>query len=196
MNNDHDVFVVEFEETAGAAGATDNDARQQPDTESKKARGAYPTHGIFSRGAWRALAKAGEDMKRLGQWERRLHEHFQPRGPLQEIAFDRAWCCVLRCVLIGRVEEKIFAANDRCRKDQIDDIVAFAMAPGGSKAGAADQTSGGLLDQLSSVLRYDAFYAKGFLHWIGILVALQNGEHEASVFQLSKKLGNTKAEEN
>jgi hypothetical protein len=181
MKNDHDVFTeegtVEFEGTAGAVGATDDDAPQQPHTEKKKVRGSYATYGIFSRSPWKALAAAGEDMKKLGQTERMLYEQFQPRNPFEEFVLDRAWCCVLRCVLIGHVEERIFAAGDKSHEAQINNIAALLVA-----SGAPDHTPEVLLNQLSSVLRYDAFYAKEFLHWIGKLEALQNGEHEGSVF--------------
>jgi hypothetical protein len=106
---------------------------------------------------------------------------------------DRAWCCVLRCVLIGRVEEKLFAAGDRSRDERLKDVVAFALASG-SPSASADYTSGGLLNQLSNVLRYDAYYAREFLRWIGILEALQNGEHDGIVFQPNKKY--SKGEDN
>jgi len=69
------------------------------------------------------------------------------------------------------------------------------VASGGSSA-SADYTSGGLLNQLSNVLRYDAYYAREFLRWIGILEALQNDEHDGIVFQLNKKLGNSKDRDN
>jgi len=194
MKNENDVFIeteedgMNFEGTA--VEATDGDAQQQqPHAKRKKRKGPYATHGIFSRSPWKALAKAGEDMKKLGQTEHMLFEHFQPRNPFEAFLFDRAWCCVLRCVLIGRMEERIFSAGDKLEEDKAKDI-ADIFGHSGARAHAE-----GLLIELSSVLRYDAFYAKGFLHWIGILVALQNGEHEHSVFQLSKKLGNTKAEE-
>jgi hypothetical protein len=199
-NNDHEFTeenAMEFEEAGAtnAVGATGNDPQQQSSAEKKKTKGPYATHGVFSRSPWKALAKAGEDMKKLGQTEHMLYEHFRPRNPFEEFILDRAWCCVLRCVLIGRVEEKIFAAGDKSREERIKDIAAFAFASGGSSA-SADHTSGGLLNQLSSVLRYDAYYAREFLRWIAILEASQNGEHDGIVFQLNKKLGNSKDEEN
>ena len=69
------------------------------------------------------------------------------------------------------------------------------MVSGSAKI-MAEQTTAGLLDELSSVLRYDAYYAREFLRWIGILERLQNVERDGFVFQLSKKLGGGKDEDN
>src|ERR1700693_464451 len=71
--------AMEFEGAAETnTGAAENDSQEQPGPEKKKAKGPYVTHGIFSRSPWKALAKTGEDMKKLGQTERMLYEHFRP----------------------------------------------------------------------------------------------------------------------
>jgi hypothetical protein len=190
-----DAKEVEGTPETRPAVATENNSQQQPKPKKKKTKGPYATNGIFSRSPWRALAKTGEDMKKLGQTKRMLYERFRPRDPFEEFVLDRAWCCILRIALIGRVEEKIFAAGDKSSEERVQDIAMFAMASGSSKV-SAEHTSGGLLNELSSVLRYDAYYAREFLRWIGILEALQNGERDGIVFQLNKKLGNSKDEEN
>jgi hypothetical protein len=171
-----------------------NDAPDSGDTEKKKTKGPYATHGIFSRSPWKALSKSGEDMKKLGQTERMLCDHFQPRNSFEEFILDRAWSCVLRCVLIGREEERIFATGAKSSEERIKDVSMLAVASGSSRV-IADQTSGGLLIELASVLRYDSFYAREFLRWIGILEALQNRERQGLVFAMAGKLGHAKADE-
>ena len=178
-------------ETA-AEGAPGNGA-PVPEAEKKKTKAPYATHGIFSRSPWKALSKAGEDMKKLGQTERMLYEHFRPRSPFEEFVLDRAWACVLRCVLIAREEERIFATGGKSNAERIDDGLNAAVFP--SEA-IADETPAGLPNALSGVLRYDSYYAREFLRWIGILEALQNGEHQGPVFNISRKFGNSRAEEN
>jgi hypothetical protein len=90
MASNDDVFNeedgMEFEGIGepNAVGATENDSQQQSSKEGKKTKGPYATHGIFSRSPWKALAKAGEDMKKMGHMERMLYEHFRPRDPFQE----------------------------------------------------------------------------------------------------------------
>ena len=200
MANNDDVFTeegaMEVEGTGeiNALGAPEDDAQQQAGAEKTK-KGPYAAHGIFSRSPWKALAKTGEDMKKLGQTERMLFEHFRPRNPFEEFVLDRAWSCVLRCVLIGREEERIFATGGKSSEERIKGIAMFAMA-GGSPKVIAEQTTAGLLNELSSVLRYDAYYGREFLRWIGILERLQNGEPGGFVFQLPKKLSHGKDEEN
>ena len=169
-------------------------APESEDTDKKKTKGPYATHGIFSRSPWKALSKSGEDMKKLGQTERMLYDHFRPRDSFEEFVLDRAWACVLRCVLIGREEERIFATGAKSSEERIKDVSMLAMASGSSRV-IADQTSGGLLNELASVLRYDSFYAREFLRWIGILEALQSRERQGLVFAMAGKLGHAKADE-
>ena len=180
---------------ATADEAPESGSPESPEGEKEKIKGSYAKHGIFSRSPWKALTKCGEDMKKLGQTERMLVEHFHPRNPFEEFVLDRAWSCVLRCVLIGREEERIFAAGGKSTAERMKDVSMLAMVTGSARL-ISDQTSGGLLNELASVLRYDVHYAKEFLRWIGILEALQNGEHQGLVFNVSRKLGNTRGDEN
>jgi hypothetical protein len=190
------IEAMNFEgKEATAEDAPGNGARESEDPEKKKTKGPYATHGIFSRSPWKVLKKAGVDMKELGQTERMLFEHFRPRNSFEEFVLDRAWSCVLRCVLIGREEERIFATGAKSSEERIKEVSMLAMASGSSRV-IADQTSGGLLNELASVLRYDSYYAREFLRWIGILEALQNGEHQGLVFTMSRKLGHARADEN
>jgi hypothetical protein len=166
-----------------------------PETKEKKTKASYATHGIFSRSPWKALSKLGEDMKKLGQTERMLYERFRPRDPFEEFVLDRAWASVLRCILIGREEERIFATGGKSDIERIEGLAHSSVKCVPSKV-IADQTPSGLLNELASVLRYDSYYAREFLRWIGILEALQNGEHQGPVFNISRKLGNSRVEEN
>ena len=174
-------------------GGSENDSQEQAGAEMTR-KGPYALHGIFSRSPWKALAKSGEDMKKLAITERMLYEHFKPRNAFQEFILDRGWSCVLRCVLIGREEERIFATGGKSSTERIEDI--SALIPYGGSRIIAEQTSSGLLIELNNVLRYDAYYAKEFVRWIAILEGLQNGEGAGYVFRLPKKGGNGKAEDN
>lgn len=55
----------------------------------------------LSRNAWQTLASAGENIRKLEQTERMLHEHFRPRNQFEESALDRAWSRILRCVAVA-----------------------------------------------------------------------------------------------
>ncbi len=176
------------------AGETlEQDSLESPAGDTDKTRGTYAKHGVFSRSPWKALARCGEDMKKLGQTERLLYQQFRPRTPLEELLLDRAWSCVLPCALIGREEQRIFAAASKPTEERIREISPWANALGCSKL-VTDQTSG-VLNELARILRYDAYYAKEFLRCIGTLVGLQNGEHPAG-FSILNKVGNTGGGEN
>jgi hypothetical protein len=161
--------------------------------ENKKTKGPYATHGIFSRAAWNALVKQGHEMKKLGQTERMLRQHFEPRNAFEEFVLDRALCCVFRCVLIAREEERVFGTAGKPGAERLKDISVLATY-GGSKV-IDGQTSAGLMNELNSILRYDAHYAREFTRWIGFLEKLQNGRDGGYVFGLPKK-GAGKEEDN
>jgi hypothetical protein len=108
-----------------------------------------------------------------------LFEHFKPKDAFQEFILDRAWACVLRCVLSGRQEERIFATAGKPSEDKLKDTVLASY--GGSKV-VAGQTSAGLLNELNSMLRYDAYYAREFGRWIGLLKRLQSAGGRGPVF--------------
>jgi hypothetical protein len=175
-------------------GAAEDGIPEEPGAEKKKTRGPYATHGVFSRAAWKALAKQGEDMKRLGQTERMLYDHFLPRNPFEEFVLDRAWSCILRCILISKEEERVYEAGGKSNEQRLKDIGALASY-GGAKV-IAEQTSNGLLNELSSVLRYDLNYSREFARWISFLEALQNGTGDGHVFGLPKKAGSARVDEN
>lgn len=65
-------------------------------------------HDVLSRFPLEALAKAGENVRKLRRIERALRQELQPSGTFEEIAFDRAMPCYWRCLLVARVEEMLF----------------------------------------------------------------------------------------
>jgi hypothetical protein len=150
-------------------------------------------HGIFSRSPWKVLSKCGEDMKKLSVTERMLYEHYKPSDAFQEFVLDRAWACVLRCVLSGREEERIFGTSSKPSAERIKDMGALA-AYGGAKV-IAEQTSSGLLNELGNVLRYDAYNSREFTRWIGFLEELQHGGPGEYVFGPTRKAGNGRTED-
>ncbi len=198
MNQKKDVFTeegaMEFEETSGnnGGGESEND-RQDQVGEEKARKGPYALHGLFSRSPWKILAKAGEDMKKLAVTERMFYEHFKPRNAFEEFIVDRSWSCVLRCVLIGREEERIFGTAAKPGEERIKDAGALA-AYGGSKV-IAEQTSSGLMNELGNMVRYDLYYGKELTRWLGFLETLRNGGDGGYVFGLPKK-GGGKGEDN
>jgi hypothetical protein len=133
-------------------------------------------------------------MRKLSLTERMFYEHYKPTDAFQEFILDRAWACVLRCVLIGREEERIFATSSKPSAERIKDMGALA-AYGGAKV-IAEQTTSGLLNELANVLRYDSYYAREFTRWIGFLEELQHGGGGGYVFGRTRKTGNGRPEDN
>jgi hypothetical protein len=195
--------AVELDTTldSNTGGGSESDPRDQttgdPQDQAggeKSRKGPYALHGVFSKSPWKILAKGGEDMKKLAATERMLYEHYRPTDAYQEFVLDRAWASVLRCVISGREEERIFATSGKPGAERIKDMGALASY-GGAKA-IAELTSAGLLNELGNLLRYDAYYAKEFIRWIGFLEELQHGGGGGYVFGPPRKGGSGKTDDN
>jgi hypothetical protein len=131
-------------------------------------------HGVLSRHPLEALVKAGENVRALRGLEKSLRAQFQPKGLIEELMFDRAWSCILHCMLIARAEKRIFAEEnqppdfaERVRRSR-----AMAVALGNNKV--VDRSEN-LLKSLSISQRYDSHYWREFNRAIGTLLLLRKG---------------------
>jgi hypothetical protein len=105
---DDDVIDIEVQVSpaTGAKEPQDNNLKQRRSGKrGRKMR--YAGHGVLSEHPERALAKAGEDLKKLQRTKRELYRELQPDGALGKILFDRLWFCYLKMLLIARMENKV-----------------------------------------------------------------------------------------
>jgi hypothetical protein len=131
-------------------------------------------HGVLSRHPLEALAKAGENVRALRRLEKSLRAQFQPKGLIEELMFDRAWSCLLHCLLIARAEKRIFAEENQPPNfaERVRRTRAMAVATGNNKV--VDRSEN-LLKSLSISQRYDSHYWREFNRAIGTLLLLRKG---------------------
>jgi hypothetical protein len=74
---------------------------------------------VLSRGLLETLTRYGENPRKLRRMERELRTVLKPEGPLGKLFFDRFWSCVLRLILLSRLEEIGLAPRSNAAKRPI-----------------------------------------------------------------------------
>jgi hypothetical protein len=62
-------------------------------------------NSVLSRGLLETLCRCGENRRSLRRMEAELRAVLKPTGPLGNLLFGRFWSCVLRLILVARLEE-------------------------------------------------------------------------------------------
>jgi hypothetical protein len=71
---------------------------------------------VLSRGLLETLTRYGENPKKLRRMEAELRTVLKPEGPLGKLLFGRFWSCVLRLILLSRLEEIGLAPRSNAAK--------------------------------------------------------------------------------
>ena len=162
-------------------GASESDSPQRPTraTRPRKDKGKLHArhHGVLSRNPMQALIRLGENPRELLKIEKMLREELKPTGSIGTTLFDRAWSSFLRCLLIARMEARLFMPVSQNDSDQMPELkemeVPTLVWP---ESGASNYNfSDDLTRRLETVLRYDAHFAREFYRAVKMLLALQNG---------------------
>jgi len=162
-------------------GVSESDCPQgrARETRARKDKGELHVrhHGVLSRNPMQALIRLGENPRELLKIEKMLGAELKPTGMLGKNLFDRAWSSFLRCLLIARMEARLFMPVSQNDSDQMPELKEMELPtlvwpePGASNYNFSDD----LTRRLETVLRYDAHFAREFYRAVGMLLALQNG---------------------
>ena len=147
-----------------------NDARRRKD----KNRLHAPKHRILSRNLLQTLADRGENVREWQRMIRALHVDLQIQDQLGEIIFDRLCCSLMRCTLITNAERAIFIAEDQGPgyDARLKQASLIALTTNSTNVGGPQAVN--LLNYLSLLQRYDAFYRREFNRDLGALLALRD----------------------
>ena len=74
---------------------------------------------VLSRGLLETLTRYGENPKKLRRMESELRAVLKPKGPVGNLFFGRFFSCVLRLILIARLEQMGLAPRSNASKKQI-----------------------------------------------------------------------------
>jgi hypothetical protein len=178
----HDTVTAAHPGTGSASDGASKSDSPQPLTRAtlaRKDKGELHVrhHGVLSRNPMQALIRLGENPRELLKIEKMLRAELKPTGMLGKNLFDRAWSSFLRCLLIARMEARLFMPVSQNDADQMPELKEMEVPtlvwpePGASNYNFSDD----LTRRLETVLRYDAHFAREFYRAVGMLLALQNG---------------------
>lgn len=166
--------------TSGVGNSESRGEKQQKTRGPRKDKSRLHAagHAILSQFPLEALARLGENVRRLRRIERRFRTELRPSGILGALWFDRFWSSYLRCLLAAKVEGMAIAPIDqptgrpRCTpsvKDgelpvlirHDDGITREALAPD-------------LLGYLALVARYDRHFSREMYRALAMLLILRS----------------------
>jgi len=134
-----------------------------------------PQHRILSRNLLQALADRGENIREWQRTIRAYHVELQVRDQIGELIFDRMCCSLMRCALVTHAERAIFIAEDQGPgfDARLKQASLIALTTNSTNVGGPQAVN--LLNYLSLLQRYDAFYRREFNRDLGALLALRDG---------------------
>jgi hypothetical protein len=148
-----------------------NGARRRKDENRLHA----PKHRILSRNLLQALADRGENIREWQRTIRAYHVELQIQDQIGEMIFDRMCCSLMRCTLVTHAERTIFIAEDQGPgfDTRLKQASLIALATNSVNVGGPQAVN--LLNYLSILQRYEAFYRREFNRDLGALLALRDG---------------------
>lgn len=148
-----------------------NSARRRKD----KNRLHAPKHRILSRNLLQALADRGENIREWQRTIRAYHAELQIQDQIGELIFDRMCCSLMRCTLVTHAEKTIFVAEDQGPgfDARLKRASLIALTTNSTNVGGPQAVN--LLNYLSLLQRYEAFYRREFNRDLGALLALRDG---------------------
>jgi hypothetical protein len=165
------------------AAATPQDFAGDPRDQSKKGarrrkdknRLHAPKHRILSRNLLQALADRGENIREWQRTIRAYHVELRIQDQIGELIFDRMCCSLMRCTLVTHAEKTIFIAEDQGPgfDARLKQASLIALTTNSSNVGGPQAVN--LLNYLSILQRYEAFYRREFNRDLGALLALRDG---------------------
>jgi hypothetical protein len=137
------------------------------------------------------LARRGENIRQLREFERALRKDLQPDGVSAELLFDRMWSSFLRLLHIVRSEARVLTAD---RAPTYMEIEIPGLPKLDKPSFSFDDLSLTRLQYLALVQRYDSHFSRDFFRAMGLLVAMRDGGKAGLARQLEKTFGKNKDE--
>ena len=135
-------------------------------------------HGAQSKYPLEALARLGENTRRLRRMERALRAEVNPSGILGDIFFDRGWSAYLHCVLAARLENLILCPSKGAEDPptQAPNLVEgeLPVLIWKTHENAHGNFPPDLFQQLALAQRYDAHHSREMVRYFGLLSLLKN----------------------
>ena len=140
---------------------------------------------VLSRGLLETLTRYGENPRKLRGMEAELRTVLKPEGPLGKLLFGRFWSCVLRLILLSRLEEIGLAprSNSSKRPMAVPSLREGSMpilltaeeqedlAP---VSGTVEALEPDMFRRLALIARYDRAASKEMYRTLGLLMLMRD----------------------
>jgi hypothetical protein len=141
---------------------------------------------ILSRGLLETLCRNGENRRSLRRMEAELRAELKPTGPLGNLLFSRFWSCVLRLILVSRLEDIGLITNTAPSKDGVaipclhEGSVPILVTSSEDNEVSGDPKKPEPFDQalfhrLALVARYDRSASREMYRTLGFLLVMRDG---------------------
>ena len=140
---------------------------------------------VLSRGLLETLTRYGENPRKLRRMEAELRAVLKPKGPLGNLLFGRFWSCVLRLILVARLEEIGLAPRRNASKRHMavpslreGSMPVLVTAEGHEDLTAVSRTVEALepdvFGRLALIARYDRAASKEMYRTLGLLMLMRD----------------------
>ena len=137
-------------------------------------------HGALSRYPLEALARLGENIRALRNFERALRNDLKPPGALGAFFFDRFWSSYLRCLLAARVDAAAFNRTYQHAEmpghaaaiidDELPTLITIDQTP------VNEGVSPDLFRRIVLVEKYDRHFGREMYRALAMLHAMKSGD--------------------
>ena len=140
---------------------------------------------VLSRGLLETLTRYGENPRKLRRMESELRAVLKPQGPVGNLFFDRFFSCVLRLILVARLEETGLAPRSNASKrpmaapslregsmpvlvtgEEHEDLTAVS--------GTVEALEPDLFRRLALIARYDRAASREMYRTLGLLMLMRD----------------------
>src|SRR5208283_162416 len=140
---------------------------------------------VLSRGLLETLTRYGENPRKLRGMEAELRSALKPKGPLGKLLFGRFWSCVLRQILLSRLEEIGLAPRSNASKRSMA-IPSLREGPmpvlltgeehedSTAVSGTIEALEPDMFRRLALIARYDRCASKEMYRTLGFLMLMRD----------------------
>jgi hypothetical protein len=141
---------------------------------------------VLSRGLLETLTRYGENPRKLRRMEAELRTELKPKGPLGKLLFGRFWSCVLRLILLSRLEEIGLAPRRNAAKRPMEVpslhegsmpvlVTTEEQEHLTAVSGTVEALEPDTFRRLALIARYDRAASREMYRTLGLLILMRDG---------------------
>jgi hypothetical protein len=164
---------------------TSEQAKCEDNRGGRKDRGRLHAVGnsVLSRGLLESLRRYGENPKVLRRMEAELRAALKPTGPVGNLLFGRFWACVLRLILVARLEAMGLTPRNASKNSAAvpllrEGSLPILVTPEPENLYAVPENAEGVepvvFHRLALIARYDRAASREMYKTLGLLMLMRD----------------------